>query len=57
MSTVTILVLPLREEAVRRGRDYVVLERLRVMDTGGFGEPVARTVPRAEGLEERGGIT
>ena len=40
------------------GKDYVVLERLRVMDTGGFGEPIAAysfLVPK--GWKSTGGIT
>ncbi len=40
------------------GQDYVVLERLRVMDTAGFGEPVAAysfLVPK--GWQSQGGIT
>ena len=40
------------------GKDYVVLERLRVMDNGGFGEPIAAysfLVPK--GWKSEGGIT
>ena len=59
MLIVTLLVLlACADKKFVEGQDYVVLERLRVMDNGGFGEPVAAysfLVPK--GWKSEGGIT
>jgi hypothetical protein len=53
-----VVLLACGEKKFVEGQDYVVLERLRVMDNGGFGEPVAAysfLVPK--GWQSEGGIT
>jgi hypothetical protein len=53
-----LLLVACGDKTFVEGRDYVVVERLRVMDDSGFGEPVAAysfLVPK--GWQSQGGIT